>query len=221
MRHGIAFFLALAASPFCAAASLDLSKEDLRSAEAVFRQKTPSLDWFTARGKAAISSTKSLLLAEGALKGGSASYAGLFVVSGPSNQILSAIDIFPERDADGSPQIDRPRPESVSLHFYGDYGQYYGSNIYYYDASGRRPAVKFRYAMLALEHSSVSGDVLRYDGRALEQLTRIRIEPRSVEEPPSFSIREIAAPRSGSLSAVNAANTRGRFADNREKARRR
>jgi hypothetical protein len=156
--------------------SADLGTEDLRSVEEVFHKTDPSLTWFAASAKKPIDAVRSVMIVQAApdaRSGPDRHTIGLFIVSGRSNRVLLVIDRFAEREVDGFPGLEQPTANSVNIHFYSDYGIYYGSVKYFFE----KPTVKFRYGMLALHSSSVRKGSIVYTGSAMGHGYEVTIGP--------------------------------------------
>lgn len=165
---------------FCLAGTLsaDLRTEDLRAVEEVFHRTDPSLTWFAAAAKKPLDASRSVMIVQAApdsRAGPDRRRIGVFIVSGTSNRVLLVLDNFAERGIEGFPSLDDPGTNSVKLHFYSDYGIYYGSIRYFYNPASRKPPLKFRYGMVALTSSSVRNGSIVYTGSALGRGYRISI----------------------------------------------
>lgn len=128
----------------------------------------------------------------------------LFVISNQTNQELLQLDAFPNTKFEASPSLEVIAPNSAYLHFYSDYGIYYGSIKYIFDLSSSKPPVKIRYGMLALTSVVRRNDKLDYSasfnqpGQIFkdgwhEQHAAIIVEPRDAGLP-GYQIVEGAIP---------------------------
>ncbi len=113
---------------------------------------------------------------------------GVFIVSGSSNRVQLVLDQFPGDETQGFPSLEQPSANSVTLHFYSDYGLYYGSVKYFYDLSSGNPPLKFRYGMLALTSSTVRNGTVVYTGSALGRGYEISVDF------PNYKIKDGPAP---------------------------
>ncbi|HUJ51345.1 MAG TPA: hypothetical protein VLW25_14145 [Bryobacteraceae bacterium] len=75
---------------------------------------------------------------------------GLYIVSNQNNQELLALDAYSEGALAASPVLEAFGPNAAYLHFYSDYGIYYGSVKYIFDLSSSKPPTKIRYGLLGL-----------------------------------------------------------------------
>jgi hypothetical protein len=119
---------------------------------------------------------------------------GVFVVSGPANHVDQVLDFFPLREVSGFPSIGAARPDSVSLHFYSDYGIYEGGLKYFYELSGGKPALKIRFGKLGLRSSEVRNRGLIYTVSELDKIGQIAIEPGRDGSLPSFAVTKVPVP---------------------------
>ncbi len=128
----------------------------------------------------------------------------LFVISNETNQELLQLDAFPAKEVAASPRLEVIAPNSAYLHFYSDYGFYYGSVKYIFDLSSTKLPVKIRYGMLALTSVVRRNDKLDYSasfdqpGQIFqdgwhEQHAAIMVEPRDAGLP-AYQIVEGAIP---------------------------
>ena len=143
----------------------------------------------------------------------------LFVISNETNQELLQLDAFPTTQVAASPRLEVIAPNSAYLHFYSDYGIYYGSIKYIFDLSGSKPPVKIRYGMLALTSVVRRNDKLDYSasfnqpGQVFqdgwhEQHAAIIVEPRDAGLP-AYQIVEGAFPPEQSTSEPRAMTAPG------------
>ncbi len=134
----------------------------------------------------------------------------LFVISNQTNQELLQLDAFPATKFEASPSLEVIAPNSAYLHFYSDYGIYYGSIKYIFDLSNSKPPVKIRYGMLALTSVVRRNDKLDYSasfnqpGQIFqngwhEQHAAIIVEPRDAGLP-GYQIVDGAIPPEQSAS---------------------
>ncbi len=134
----------------------------------------------------------------------------LFVISNETNQELLQLDAFPAKEVAASPRLEVIAPNSAYLHFYSDYGIYYGSIKYILDLSSSKPPVKIRYGMLALTSVVRRNDKLDFSasfnqpGQIFqdgwhEQHAAIIVEPRDAGLP-AYQIVEGAIPAEQSAS---------------------
>jgi hypothetical protein len=121
---------------------------------------------------------------------------GIFVVSGKTNQVRLVLDRYPLRGTAGYPTLERATAHVAYVHFYEDYGLYYGSIKYIYDLSSQRPPQKIRYGILALTSSERRNGKLRYSASfgQSERHATIVIEPRAGDAVPAYSIADAPAP---------------------------
>jgi len=197
-------------SGLCAGAlPADLQKEDLRSVQEAFRKADPSLDWFEASRKKPLDANRSVMIVMAAptamqpagpkglparLPVQGKTEIGVFVVSGAANRVQLVLDLFPNDETKGFPSIDPGSANSVSLHFYSDYGIYEGSIKYFYDLPSGKPPVKFRYEMLALTSSRVRNGRIIYTGFSLDHGSEVSIEPRAGNVLPKYKITDVPGP---------------------------
>ena len=128
----------------------------------------------------------------------------LYVVSNKDNHELLALDAYSEGALAASPVLEAFDAHSAYLHFYSDYGIYYGSIKYIFDLSSTKPPVKVRYGMLALTSVVRKNDKLDFSasfnqpGQIFqdgwhEQHAAIIVEPRDAGLP-AYQIVEGAIP---------------------------
>jgi hypothetical protein len=146
--------------------SQDFQTASIRDA---FKKTDPSLDWFRVVEKKPIDAATSVMLVTAApveLRSGRRwpvnplMKLGVFVVSGPDNQVRLTLDTISGHDNIAT--LDQLTEHSVTLHMIGDYGMYRGSIKYGYDLSARTPVSKTRFGVLALTSSTVSNGRLIY-----------------------------------------------------------
>jgi hypothetical protein len=149
--------------------SQDLQKESVAAIRDAFKKTDPSLDWFRVIEKKPIDAATSVMLVTATpveLRDGRRwpvnplMKLGVFVVSGPDNQVRLTLDTIAGRDNVAT--VDQLTEHSVTLHMIGDYGMYGGSIKYGYDLAARMPVTKTRFGVLTLTSSSVSGGKLIY-----------------------------------------------------------
>ena len=138
----------------CAGQAPDLQKEDLHSIQDALRKADASLNWFhVAAKKAMVDAAYSVMVVEAApsepRKLG-VTQIGIFVVSGKTNQVRLVLDRYPLSGTAGYPTLEQPAAHVAYVHFYEDYGLYYGSVKYIYDLASAKPPLKIRYGMVAL-----------------------------------------------------------------------
>ena len=189
----------------CGIAGSDLQKEDLRSIQQAFRKKDPALDWFEAEAKRSIDVTRSIMIVsadqteqrpvgpQGVLRCcpvPGAARDGVFIVTGTSNRVLLVLEISSD-ETKGLPVIGQPEVDSVSLHFYDDYGMYEESIKYFYNLVSRKPPLRFRYGMLALTSSKIRNERLVYSGSSLDRALQLEIDPQPDGVLPAYKIADL------------------------------
>ena len=184
----------------CAAQPPDLQNEDLHSVQDALRKADASLNWFhVSAKKAMVDAAYSVMVVEAApsepRKLG-VTQIGIFVVSGRTNQVRLVLDRYPLSGTAGYPTLERATTHVAYVHFYEDYGLYYGSVKYFYDLASPRPPLKIRYGILALTSSERRNGKLRYTASfgQSERHATIGIEPRAGDSAPAYSIADAPAP---------------------------
>ena len=191
----------------CAAQPPDLRNEDLHSIQDALRKADASLNWFhVAAKKAMVDAAYSVMVVEAApsepRKLG-VTQIGIFVVSAKTNQVRLVLDRYPLSGTAGFPTLERATAHVAYVHFYEDYGLYYGSIKYIYDLASARPPLKIRYGILALTSSERRNGKLRYAASfgGSERHATIVIEPRAGDAAPAYSIADAPAPWAWDLAA--------------------
>jgi hypothetical protein len=191
----------------CAAQPPDLRNEDLHSIQDALRKADASLNWFhVAAKKAMVDAAYSVMVVEAApsepRKLG-VTQIGIFVVSAKTNQVRLVLDRYPLSGTAGFPTLERATAHVAYVHFYEDYGLYYGSIKYIYDLASARPPLKIRYGILALTSSERRKGKLRYAASfgGSERHATIVIEPRAGDAAPAYSIADAPAPWAWDLAA--------------------
>jgi len=184
----------------CAGQAPDLQKEDLHSVQDALKKADASLNWFhVASKKAMVDAAYSVMVVEAAptepRKLG-VTQIGIFVVSGKTNQVRLALDRYPLSGTAGYPALERATTHVAYVHFYEDYGLYYGSVKYIYDLTSPGPPLKIRYGIVALTSSARRNGKLRYTASfgGSERHATIVIEPRAGGAPPAYTITDAPAP---------------------------
>jgi hypothetical protein len=191
----------------CAAQPPDLRNEDLHSIQDALRKADASLNWFhVAAKKAMVDAAYSVMVVEAApsepRKLG-VTQIGIFVVSAKTNQVRLVLDRYPLSGTAGFPTLERATAHVAYVHFYEDYGLYYGSVKYIYDLASPRPPLKIRYGIVALTSSERRNAKLRYSASfgGSERHATIVIEPRAGDAAPAYSIADAPAPWAWDLAA--------------------
>jgi hypothetical protein len=191
----------------CAAQPPDLRNEDLHSIQDALRKADASLNWFhVAAKKAMVDAAYSVMVVEAApsepRKLG-VTQIGIFVVSAKTNQVRLVLDRYPLSGTAGFPTLERATAHVAYVHFYEDYGLYYGSIKYIYDLASARPPLKIRYGILALTSSERRNGKLRYAASfgGSERHATIVIEPRAGDAAPAYSMADAPAPWAWDLAA--------------------
>ena len=191
----------------CAAQPPDLRNEDLHSIQDALRKADASLNWFhVAAKKAMVDAAYSVMVVEAApsepRKLG-VTQIGIFVVSAKTNQVRLVLDRYPLSGTAGFPTLERATAHVAYVHFYEDYGLYYGSIKYIYDLASARPPLKIRYGILALTSSERRNGKLRYAASfgGAERHATIVIEPRAGDAAPAYSMADAPAPWAWDLAA--------------------
>ena len=174
--------------------------DDLHSVQDALRKADASLNWFhVIAKKAMVDAAYSVMVVEAAptepRKLG-VTQIGIFVVSGKTNQVRLLLDRYPLSGTAGYPALERATTHVAYVHFYEDYGLYYGSVKYIYDLASPSPPLKIRYGILALTSSERRNGKLRYSASfgGSERHATIVIEPRAGDALPAYSIADAPAP---------------------------
>ncbi|MEN6601895.1 MAG: hypothetical protein ABFD86_05715 [Bryobacteraceae bacterium] len=177
--------------------------DDLTQAKAELRRQDPTLEYFQALDKRPIDSVYSLLLVNAAplVRNSQGTrptpdfrrgQIGLFVVTGPRNQVYMVLDRYPSDTKHPWPSMEPPTSNAVYLHAFTDYGIYLGSTKYLYDLHTRRKTGKIEYEQMALKVSARGGGRLYY-AAGTEVYPRtfraiVTVEPRE-KAPPVIDVR--------------------------------
>lgn len=113
----------------------------------------------------------------------------LFIAAEPGGREVMPLDSFPTRSIAASPSLEVIGDHSAYLHFYGDYGLYYGSRKYVFEIGGGKAPVRVPYGIVSLRSVLRRQGTLIYqaffaeagkvqDAAAARQAT-ITVEPRS------------------------------------------
>ncbi|HLG97100.1 MAG TPA: hypothetical protein VKX49_12375 [Bryobacteraceae bacterium] len=92
----------------------------------------------------------------------------LVVVSNATRQEALMLDSYPAKSIAAWPVLEVFGAHSAYLHFYGDYGLYYGSRKYLFDLGTTQPPVKIPYGIMSLRSTSRQGEKLVYSGSFAE-----------------------------------------------------
>ena len=202
----------------CAAQAPDIQKEDLHSIQDALRKADASLNWFHVAAKKAMADAEySVMVVEAApsepRKLG-VTQIGIFVVSGKTNQVRLVLDRYPLSGTAGYPALERATTHVAYVHFYEDYGLYYGSVKYIYDLASPRPPLKIRYGIVALTSSVRRNGKPRYSASfgGSERHATIVIEPRAGDALPAYSIADAPAPPDSSGEPARLATADGQSA---------
>ncbi len=160
MRRAFRLPLALAAF-WCLVAGPPA--DDLRNVETVMRKWDASLTTFRIEGRKNLSDTESILLIGASRKSPGQPAAGLFLVSGRDNRVRLVIDIFRPKTSEPFPTLVAASTHTVYLDKYSDYGLYFGSIKYFFDAASRQRPVKRPYRKLEMIGAKKSGGHIIYD----------------------------------------------------------
>jgi hypothetical protein len=166
---------------FCCAAPA-CAGDELGHVEAVMRKWDASLTLFRIEGRKNLSDTESVLLVGASRKPRGPLAAGVFLVSGPANRVRLVIDLFWPKASEPFPTLVGASTHTVYLDKYSDYGLYFGSIKYFFDAASRQRPVKRPYRKLEIIGEEKRGGRLVYyvvggldeadrDGKPLAGLT--------------------------------------------------
>ena len=91
-----------------------------------------------------------------------AGQARLVVVSNATHDEVLTLDRYATKSIAATPELEVIGSGAAYLHFYGDYGFYYGSRKYLFDLAGGKPPVRIPYGTVSLRTVSRQGERLNY-----------------------------------------------------------
>lgn len=128
----------------------------------------------------------------------------LFIAAEPGGREVMPLDSFPKGSIAALPSIEVIGDHSAYLHFYGDYGLYYGSRKYVFDIGDGKAPIRIPYGIVSLRSVLRRDGTLNYqaffadagkvqDSAAARQAT-ITVQPRSGAYP-NFQVLDIGLAR--------------------------